>query len=107
MDDAIKNITIYMRENYRQKISIGELASKCNLSLFRFIHKFKDSTGMTPIEYLTRIRINEAKYLLANSPYNIAEISNIVGYNDPLYFSRVFKKMIGVSPKRYKNKTTS
>ena len=105
MDETIKKITTYMYENYRRKITIGELANLCNLSLFRFIHKFKDSTGMTPVEYLTRIRINEAKYLLSNSPYNIAEISSIVGYNDPLYFSRVFKKIIGVSPKNYKSKT--
>jgi AraC-like DNA-binding protein len=74
----------------------------CSLSLFRFIHKFKDLTGMTPIEYLTQIRINEAKFLLSNSPLNVAEISSIVGYDDPLYFSRVFKKVTGISPKNYK-----
>ncbi len=101
MNETIRSIISYMYENYHHKISVNTLASRCNLSMYRFIHKFKDATGMTPIEYLTKIRIDEARYLLSNSLLNISEIAEIVGYEDPLYFSRVFKKIMGVSPRHY------
>ncbi len=104
-NDSFKNITIYMYSNYNKKIKVEDLAGMCNLSLHRFAHKFKDLIGVTPIEYLTRIRINEAKYLLSNSFLNISEISSIVGYDNPLYFSRVFKKVTGLSPRNYVNST--
>lgn len=100
-NDYFKNITIFMSSNYNKKIKVEELAEMCNLSLHRFTHKFKDLIGMTPIEYLTKIRIDEAKYLLSNSFLNISEISSIVGYDNPLYFSRVFKKVTGLSPRNY------
>lgn len=100
-NDSFKNITVYMASNYNRKIKVEELADICNLSLHRFTHKFKDIIGMTPIEYLTKIRIEEAKYLLSNSFLNISEISSIVGYDNPLYFSRVFKKVTGLSPRNY------
>ena len=101
--ENIRSVITYMYENYNQKIAVGELAARCNLSMYRFIHKFKAATGMTPIEYLTKIRIGEAKYLLSNSQLNISEIAAIVGYDDPLYFSRVFKKETGLSPRYYKS----
>ena len=102
MSDAMRAVIMYMYENYNKNITVSTLASQCNLSMFRFIHKFKEATGMTPIEYLTKIRIDEARYLLSNSNLNISEIASIVGYDDPLYFSRVFKKVTGVSPRYYK-----
>lgn len=102
MSDAMRAVILYMYENYNKNITVRSLADKCNLSMFRFIHKFKEATGMTPIEYLTRIRVDEARYLLSNSNLNISEVASIVGYDDPLYFSRVFKKIAGVSPRYYK-----
>jgi AraC family transcriptional regulator, arabinose operon regulatory protein len=100
-NDSFKNIAFYMYSNYNRKIKVEELAGICNLSLHRFTHKFKDLIGMTPVECLTKIRIDEAKYLLSNSFLNISEISSIVGYDNPLYFSRVFKKVTGLSPRNY------
>lgn len=67
--------------------------------------------GFTPMQYILSIRISSAQSLLETTEYNIAEIAAIVGYDDPLYFSRLFKKQIGVSPsefrKRICNGTTS
>lgn len=97
-DDSIRNVIYYMYENYNRHITVRDLAEKCSLSMYRFIHKFKESTGLTPIEYITKIRIDEAIYLLSNSVLNISEIAAIVGYDDPLYFSRVFRKKTGLSP---------
>jgi len=101
--DNIRSVITYMYENYNRKITVSELAGRCNLSMYRFIHKFKEATGLTPIEFLTKIRMDEAKYLLSNSQLNISEIASIVGYDDPLYFSRVFKKATGLSPRYYKS----
>ena len=100
-NDSFRNITIYMYSNYNRKMKVEELANICNLSLDRFTHKFKELIGMTPIECLTKIRVEEAKYLLSNSFLNITEISSIIGYDNPLYFSRVFKKITGSSPRNY------
>jgi len=100
-NDSIRNVISYMYENYNRPITVKALAEKCNLSMYRFIHKFKEATGMTPIEYITKIRIDEAIYLLSNSVLNISEIASIVGYDDPLYFSRVFRKKTGLSPSLY------
>lgn len=98
----IKKIIETMHEKYSQGLIVSRLAEECGLSLFRFIHKFKTVTGMTPVEYITAIRINEAKKLLLETSLNVGEVASIVGYDNPLYFSRVFKKAVGIPPKQYK-----
>lgn len=67
-----------------------------------FIRCFKDFTGSSPQAYLTDMRIEQAKDLLSNTSFQIAEIAELVGYSDPLYFSRIFKKKTGYSPNEYK-----
>ena len=59
---------------------------------------------MTPLQYITKLRITNAKSLLETTSYNVTEIAQTVGYDNPLYFSRQFKKYTGVSPKEYKQK---
>jgi AraC-like DNA-binding protein len=102
MKEDIKKVIELMYKSYNKNYSAEEYAKYCNLSLYRFIHKFKQYTGMTPIDYITKIRVNAAKELLVNSTYNISEIASIVGYENPLYFSRVFKKVTGIPPSKYK-----
>lgn len=92
-----------MHSKYFEKYSVNDFATICNLSKYRFIHNFKDLTGLSPIQYLTEIRINKAKELLISSNLDIGEISDIVGYDNQLYFSRIFKKVTGFSPSYYRN----
>ena len=101
--DDIKKAILYMHAYYNKDVYVNELAKECNLSLFRFIHKFKASTGITPLQYLTKIRIDAAKDLLSNSSLSVSEVSSIIGYEDPLYFSKVFKSVTGISPRVFKN----
>ena len=59
---------------------------------------------MTPLQYILSLRINNAQSLLETTKYNITEIASFVGYDNPLYFSRIFKKQAGMSPSEYRKK---
>lgn len=98
----IHRIIGIMHERYNQPLPVTDLAKECRLSLFRFIHKFKDVTGTTPVKYITGIRMNEAKRLLLETSLQIKEVASIVGYDNPLYFSRVFCSVVGMSPSQYR-----
>ena len=71
----------------------------------RFIHSFKEVMNVPPMQYIVSLRIAAAKGYLENSNKNINEISNIVGYENALYFSRLFKKHTGMTPSEYKKKS--
>ncbi|WP_284239512.1 helix-turn-helix domain-containing protein [Paenibacillus glycanilyticus] len=100
----INQMIAYIHEKYSDNLSISELAAECSLSVFRFIHKFKEVTGMTPMKYITEIRMNEAKKLLSESSLHVKEVAAVVGYDNPLYFSRIFRSTVGIPPSEYKKK---
>ena len=72
------------------------------LSQSRFMYLFRERFGMAPKEYQTNLRIGNAKTLLITTRLPISEVGAMSGYSDPLYFSRVFKKHTGQSPKQYR-----
>lgn len=92
----------FFNENYYKEININDYASAQHISTCWFIRSFRQSTGMAPMQYITSVRIAKASSLLAGTDYNISEIAAMVGYENPLYFSRIFKKMTGSSPTRYR-----
>ncbi|GJM64438.1 AraC family transcriptional regulator [Persicobacter diffluens] len=100
--DMIGESIIYMKNNRKRKISLDELAENACLSPSYYSSEFKRKTGKTPIDYLTHLRIQEACQLLDHTSLRIKEISNKVGFEDPFYFSRVFKNVMGLSPKEYR-----
>lgn len=92
-----------IRQNAEKNLSLRELARAAHLSVFHFARSFKNTTGFTPMEYLEKTRINRAQELLASRPQmQLKEIAQAVGYGDPAYFSRVFHKRAGVSPRDYR-----
>lgn len=88
-------------------LSISREAAKIGVSFDYMRHCFKEETGQTPLEYLTKIRINQAKrHLRQNKFYSVGEVAALCGFSDRYYFSRVFKKQTGVSPQKYKEMGT-
>lgn len=92
----------YFNENYNQNINIDEFAASLNMSTCWFIRNFKQYNKITPLAYILSIRIANAQNLLETTSYNITEIASIIGYDNPLYFSRLFKKQTGLSPSDYR-----
>lgn len=92
----------YIQGNYSRDISLDDVSRTVNISPYYFSKIFKEDTGEGFVEYLTRIRMEKAKELLMTTECSMKEICSLVGYADPNYFSRSFKKNVGVTPTEYK-----
>jgi len=100
--EEIDKATLFFNEHYSEDINIDEYAQNNHVSVSWFIRNFKQCTGFTPMQYILSKRIYNAEILLRDPSYNVTEISRIVGYDNPLYFSRIFKKIKGLSPSEYR-----
>lgn len=98
----ILSICSYLKEHYDEKITLSEVTQRVGLSKYYGGRLFKQYMGTTIIDYLIQIRLNKAKELLAQGEYSIKQISYMVGYQDPNYFTWSFKKATGVSPVKYR-----
>ncbi|GAA3403412.1 AraC family transcriptional regulator [Paenibacillus hodogayensis] len=95
-----------LHKNYARKLTVQELASRAGLSLSRYSSLFKQYTGLSPQQYLIQYRFQKAKDLMRHTHLNIRQIASLVGFDDQLYFSRLFKKYEHLSPIEYR-KTVS
>lgn len=100
--DKIHQIKQFIYDNSQKDISLDILAQRVDLSPIYISKMFKEKLGINYIDFLTDCRIEKAKKLLSNSESSLKEITFEIGYHDPNYFSKVFKKMCGVSPKDYR-----
>lgn len=91
-----------MQSSLHQQLNLQALAESVNLSKFHFIKKYKALTNTTPINYFIHLKIERACHLLDISTKPIKEISYDLGYVDTYYFSRIFKKIMGISPRQYR-----
>ncbi|MCR4427207.1 MAG: PocR ligand-binding domain-containing protein [Firmicutes bacterium] len=94
----------FMRENIRDRLSMDDIARAIHVSPSHLSHVFKDETGVATMDYFTGLRIQEAKHLLLDCSLSIAQVAEMVGYEDPAYFSRCFKRREGVSPREFRSK---
>lgn len=92
----------YFRMHYNKPISIEDYAVSHNISISWFIQNFRQYANTTPAQYVQSLRLTNAKMLLETTNYNITEIANLVGYENPLYFSRFFRKQCGISPSQFR-----
>lgn len=88
-----------------QTVAVKELAATANLGVRQFTQRFKDVTGLTPLDYIARLRMNKAKRELMTTSESLAVIAQRAGYPDVYYFSRRFKQVIGLSPRQYADET--
>jgi AraC-like DNA-binding protein/mannose-6-phosphate isomerase-like protein (cupin superfamily) len=97
----------FLDEHVEQAVSLDELARQCRLSPDYLGHIFKHWTGVAPLVYAARVRTEAAKRLLLETPLAISEIAYRLGYEDPAYFSRRFRRIAGLSPAQYRAKAES
>lgn len=99
---AVEAAKAYIQAHYSRDISLDEVSQRANISPYYFSKIFKEDVGEGFVEYLTKIRMEKAKELLTTTEHSMKEICAMVGYADPNYFSRSFKKNVGVTPTEYK-----
>jgi two-component system response regulator YesN len=102
--DIIRKTREFIRTNYKKKIKLVDISKAVSLSPYYLSHIFKKETESTLLEYLIKVRIEEAKRLLENTLWNTTQISFEVGYSDQSYFCKVFKKSEGISPSDYRKR---
>jgi AraC-like DNA-binding protein len=100
---VVKETIVYIQQNYHERVSRSELASAVGVSESYLTQIFRRFTGIALWDYLARYRVHRAKVLLRRTNDSIAEISAQVGFDDPAYFSRVFRRYVGQSPRDFRN----
>lgn len=101
-DDRIRKVLLHISRNINKQIDIEELSEIACMSKDHFIRIFKKEIGQTPLNYITRRKLDKAELLLTTTDNPIKEIAYEVGYEDNSYFNRLFKSRIGVTPQRYR-----
>lgn len=96
-------IISYLEANYSSKIELSRLCEMAHMSTSVLLRRFRKSTGFSPVDYLLRVRISRAIELLQNENISIIDIALAVGFSDSNYFSRQFKRIMNMSPSKYRS----
>lgn len=102
LDERIRRCMEHIRANFTSGLDISALAALCNLSPSRFSHLFRQQTGLTPMKYLLQQRLEYASSLLSMSAIPVAQVAREAGFDNPLYFSRIFSAHYGTSPRAFR-----
>ncbi|WP_348620766.1 helix-turn-helix domain-containing protein [Pedobacter lusitanus] len=101
-DNMIRETIVFMKEKIGCKFKVEDFSVRYKLSVSHFSSMFHRSTGTSPMEYFIQLKIQKTCQLLYTKSITIKEIAFSLGYDDPYYFSRLFKKMMGISPEQYR-----
>lgn len=99
----VRHIKTYLDEHYNERYSLDEMAEQLNMSTSYLAHTFKDTTGYSPGQYMIWRRIGEAQTLLCITKYPVTQVATMVGYDNTNYFSSLFKKIVEMKPKEYRD----
>ena len=102
--DSVTKMLEYVNSSWQKGLTVTELAAAVHLSESRAAHLFKEAVGKSIHSYVSDLRISAAKELLLSTELSVKEVGEIVGIDDPLYFSRAFKLSVGLSPKVFREK---
>lgn len=100
--DIVYKTINYIKKNYSRHITLDEIAAESYISKTYLSTLFKKETSYSIFEYINNVRIEKSQSLLTNSKLDILEISNICGFDNQSYFTKVFKKIVGTTPKKYR-----
>ena len=95
---ALRRVRAYIDDHIGEHISLDELARQAGVSRFHFARQFRLSTGESPMGYLRRVRIESSKSILQTRDTTIAEVAARLGFSDQSHFTRIFGRLVGVSP---------
>jgi AraC family transcriptional regulator len=98
----LRKVQDHVAEHLAEEIPIDRLADLVELSPFHFSRVFKQATGMTPLQFITRERITLAQQLIRETSRSLIEIALEVGYSNPSHFAKVFRKVVGVTPSDFR-----
>ncbi len=104
-DERVDRAVAYLLKHFAENPDAAALARECHLSVSRFAHLFRETTGTSPLRYLENLRIWRAQEMLIGTSRSIKEISQSVGFADPLYFSKAFRRKAGVGPRDFRKQS--
>ncbi|MBA6413490.1 AraC family transcriptional regulator [Parahaliea sp. F7430] len=99
----LETLRAYMQENIHHSLELDDLAAVAHLSKYHFSKRYRALTGYSPIKHFLHMKIEYACQLLDSSELSVKSIAATIGYDDPLYFSRLFRKVMGLSPRAYRH----
>ena len=105
-DAVIADCQAWIAENYARENPVASMTARSGLKPRTFARRFKAATGCQPMDYVQAVRIEEAKQLLDANVANVEDIGHLVGYEDPTFFRRLFKRRVGMTPAAYRRKFT-
>lgn len=103
-DKRIKAVQTWLSDHFAEAIRLDEVAARAGMSPRNFARRFRRATGNTPLDYLQNLRITAAKHLLEDEFQPIQSIASAVGYQDVLFFRKLFKRHTGVAPAAYRDR---
>ncbi|MEK3721597.1 AraC family transcriptional regulator [Paenibacillus sp. FSL H8-0034] len=101
--EAIQKTVLFIELHYEQPLNLDEMAENAGLSKYHFLRQFTRFIGLTPLEYLNKLRIEKAAELLRTTEQTLDEVAGSVGFAGGNYFSKVFRHWVGMSPGKYRN----
>ena len=102
-NQLVNDMIHYLQEHIYQELSVSDLCRRFCYSKTQLSKVFKEATGSTIMDYYTRLKIKEAKYMIREGNLNFSQIAVQLSFDNPQYFSRTFKRIAGMTPKEYKN----
>jgi transcriptional regulator GlxA family with amidase domain len=103
-DGAIARSQTWIADNYASANPVGAMVEQAGLNRRTFMRRFRSATGYLPLEYVHRLRIEEAKQIIEREAENLEDVGSMVGYDDPTFFRRLFKRQTGLTPTAYRRK---
>lgn len=102
LPQVIERTLAYLHDRVNQRLSLAQMAQQAALSVSHFSYLFRLHMGVAPVDYFIHLKMQYACYLLETTCMTIRDVALSLSYEDPYYFSRLFRKVMGVSPQQYR-----